>query len=118
MVRPTLDDGGLNRGQVLLRLGEQQPPDPGAWSQIGDPAARLRAGLADLYRFYRAGAGMLANLYRDFATLPEAHLEKSPRAGIGVAEGGVTGERAAAFPGGDERGNGAGRVCDRPGRQR
>jgi AcrR family transcriptional regulator len=54
-------------------MSQQQPPDPGAWSQIGDPAARLRAGLADLYRFYRAGAGMLANVYRDFTTLPEAH---------------------------------------------
>ena len=53
----------------------QQLPDPGAWSQIGDPAARLRAGLADLYRFYRAGAGMLTHIHRDFATLPEAHQQ-------------------------------------------
>jgi AcrR family transcriptional regulator len=56
-------------------MSQQEPPDPGAWSQIGDPAARLRAGLADLYRFYRAGADMLANVYRDFATLPEAHQQ-------------------------------------------
>ncbi len=54
-------------------MSGQQPPDPGAWSQIADPAGRLRAGLADLYRFYRAGAGMLANVYRDFAALPEVH---------------------------------------------
>ncbi len=54
-------------------LSQQQPPDPGAWAQIDDPAALLRAGLADLYRFYRAGAGMLALVYRDFAALPEAH---------------------------------------------
>lgn len=53
-------------------ISQQQLPDPDAWAQIGDPAGRLRAGLADLYRFYRAGAGMLANVYRDFATLPEA----------------------------------------------
>jgi AcrR family transcriptional regulator len=53
-------------------MSQQQPPDPGAWSRIADPAERLRAGLADLYRFYRAGAGMLANVYRDFAVLPEA----------------------------------------------
>lgn len=53
-------------------MSQQQPPDPGAWSQIGDPAGRVRAGLADLYRFYRAGAAMLANVYRDFTTLPEA----------------------------------------------
>jgi AcrR family transcriptional regulator len=56
-------------------MSQQQLPDPGAWSQIGDPAERLRAGLADLYRFYRAGAGMLANVYRDLATLPEAHQQ-------------------------------------------
>lgn len=54
-------------------MSQQQLPDPGAWTQIGDPAGRLVAGLADLYRFYRAGAGMLANVYRDFTTLPEAH---------------------------------------------
>lgn len=52
-------------------MSRQQLPDPDAWSQVGDPADRLRAGLADLYRFYRAGAGMLANVYRDFAALPE-----------------------------------------------
>jgi AcrR family transcriptional regulator len=57
-------------------MSQQQPPDPGAWSQIGDPAGRLRAGLADLYRFYRVGAGMLANVYRDFGTLPEAHQRR------------------------------------------
>lgn len=45
---------------------------PVAWARITDPAQRLSAGLADLYRFYRAGAGMLANVYRDFAVLPEA----------------------------------------------
>lgn len=53
-------------------MSQQQPPDPGAWSHITDPADRLRAGLADLYRFYRGGADMLANVYRDFAVLPGA----------------------------------------------
>jgi AcrR family transcriptional regulator len=57
-------------------VARQQLPDPVAWSQIGDPAARLRAGLADLYRFYRAGAGMLGSVYRDFTTLPEAHQRR------------------------------------------
>jgi AcrR family transcriptional regulator len=53
----------------------QQLPDPSAWSQLDDPAARLRAGLADLYRFYRAGAGMLTHIHRDLAALPEAHQQ-------------------------------------------
>ena len=56
-------------------ISQQQLPDPGAWSGIGDPLERLRAGLTDLYRFYRAGADMLANIYRDFATLPEAYQQ-------------------------------------------
>lgn len=45
-------------------------------AQISDPAGRLRAGLADLYRFYRVGAGMLAHIYRDFAELPGAHQRR------------------------------------------
>lgn len=53
-------------------MSGQRLPDPVAWARINDPADRLRAGLADLYRFYRAGAGMLANVYRDFSVLPEA----------------------------------------------
>jgi AcrR family transcriptional regulator len=56
-------------------ISGHQLPDPGAWSQIGEPAARLRAGLADLYRFYRAGAGMLTCIYRDFAALPEGQQQ-------------------------------------------
>jgi AcrR family transcriptional regulator len=56
-------------------ISRQQLPDPGAWSRIGDPAARLRVGLADLYRFYRAGASMLTCLYRDLAALPEEHQQ-------------------------------------------
>ncbi len=53
-------------------IASQQLPDPAAWAEIGDAGHRLRVGLADLYRFYRAGAGMLASLYHDFAALPEA----------------------------------------------
>ena len=56
-------------------ISRQQLPDPGAWSQIDDPAARLRAGLADLYRFYRAGAGMLTHIHRDLAALPEVYQQ-------------------------------------------
>jgi AcrR family transcriptional regulator len=50
-------------------------PRPGAWSQIGDPAARLLAWLADLYRFFRAGADMLTCIYRDIAALPEEYQQ-------------------------------------------
>ncbi len=67
------DDAALFDACSAHWMSGQQPPDPGAWSQVGDPAGRLRAGLADLYRFYRADAGMLANIYRDVTTLPGAH---------------------------------------------
>jgi AcrR family transcriptional regulator len=50
----------------------QTPPDPAAWARVGDPAARVEAGLADLYRFYRAGEPMLANVLRDPDALPAA----------------------------------------------
>jgi len=53
----------------------QQLPDPAAWSGIDDPARSRAAGLADLYRFYRAGAGMLTHIHRDLAALPEAHQQ-------------------------------------------
>jgi AcrR family transcriptional regulator len=53
----------------------QQLPDPSAWSGIGDPAARLRAGLTDLYRFYRASADMLTHIHRDLAALPAGHQQ-------------------------------------------
>jgi AcrR family transcriptional regulator len=69
------DDAALFGACSAHWISGQQLPDPGAWSQIGDPAARLRAGLADLYRFFRAGAGMLTCIYRDFAALPEGQQQ-------------------------------------------
>src|SRR5579864_2326852 len=69
------DDAALFGACSAHWISRQQLPDPGAWSQIGDPAARLRAGLADLYRFFRAGADMLTCIYRDFAALPEGHQQ-------------------------------------------
>lgn len=69
------DDTALFGACSAHWISQQQLPDPGAWSQIGDPAARLRAGLADLYRFFQASAGMLTSIYRDFAALPEEHQQ-------------------------------------------
>lgn len=70
------DDAALFDACSAHWLSQQQPPDPGAWTRITDPAGRLRAGLADLYRFYRSGAGMLARIYRDFPELPAAHQRR------------------------------------------
>jgi AcrR family transcriptional regulator len=69
------DDAALFAACSAHWLSRQQLPDPGAWSQIADPAARLQAGLADLYRFFRAGAGILTCLHRDLAALPGEHQQ-------------------------------------------
>lgn len=45
-------------------------PDPSTWTAITDPAQRLVGGLEELYRWYRAKEGMLANVLRDTALLP------------------------------------------------
>jgi AcrR family transcriptional regulator len=52
-------------------LAGQVLPDPVAWAAIEDPVDRLRAGLSDLYRFYRDGEGMLTRIYRDRDAMPE-----------------------------------------------
>jgi AcrR family transcriptional regulator len=56
-------------GQVL--------PDPQAWNLASDPAQRLRAGLSDLYRFYRAAEPMLTNVRRDRAAVPSELRERT-----------------------------------------
>ena len=40
-------------------------PDPGAWSSISDPEARLRHALGEMYAFYRRTEGMLEKTSRD-----------------------------------------------------
>lgn len=57
-------------------LSQQQLPDPAAWARIDDPAARLHTGLADLYRFYRAGEPMLTLGHRDLDSLPVPQREQ------------------------------------------
>jgi AcrR family transcriptional regulator len=52
-------------------MAQQVLPDPDAWAKLADPADRLRAGLADLYRYYRQGAAMLTRVYRDKQAMPE-----------------------------------------------
>jgi len=54
-------------------MASQTPPNPQAWAAIEDPAERLRTGLADIYRYYRAGEQMLTNIFRDKTTLPAAN---------------------------------------------
>ena len=51
-------------------LSRQQLPEPDAWGLIEDPIKRLRAGLVDIYSFYRRGEQMLTNIHRDADAVP------------------------------------------------
>ena len=51
-------------------LARQDLPRPAAWRLVGDPAGRLRRGLADIYRYYRSGEEMLSLVVRDVEAVP------------------------------------------------
>jgi AcrR family transcriptional regulator len=58
----------------------QVMPDPQAWGRVGDPAQRIRVGLSDLYRFYRAAEPMLTNVRRDREAVPSQLRERTDAA--------------------------------------
>jgi len=51
-------------------MEDNPQPDLTRWAAIPEPDARLRAGLEELYTYYRHTEGMLANVLRDEATMP------------------------------------------------
>jgi AcrR family transcriptional regulator len=53
-------------------------PDPHSWTEIGDPAARLRRALGDLYGFFARTEPMLERTSRD-APMVEAMAKPSAR---------------------------------------
>lgn len=57
--------------------GTQVFPNPKAWIELDDPEQRLRAGLSDLYRFYRDAEPMLTNVRRDRAAVPMALQQRT-----------------------------------------
>ncbi|HVS42502.1 MAG TPA: TetR family transcriptional regulator [Candidatus Dormibacteraeota bacterium] len=65
------DESTLYGACTALWLSLQVPPDPAAWARIDDPARRLRAGLRDLYRFYRGAEAMLERIRGEEDALPE-----------------------------------------------
>ena len=67
------DDEALFAACSAHWLSHQHLPDPAEWSRESQPLERLRAGLSDLYRFYRDGEAMLTRIYADLAELPRAH---------------------------------------------
>jgi AcrR family transcriptional regulator len=53
-------------------MSTQVMPDPGAWSTLTDAKDRLRAGLSDLYRYYREGEAMLTRVLGQIDSVPES----------------------------------------------
>jgi AcrR family transcriptional regulator len=52
-------------------MSGQVMPDPGAWSLVTGAQGRLRVGLSDLYRYYRAGEAMLTRVLGEIEHMPE-----------------------------------------------
>lgn len=65
------DDAALFAACSSHWLAQQNPPQPRNWAAITDDGERLRAGLADLYRFYRDAEQMLTLVFRDAHAVPE-----------------------------------------------
>jgi AcrR family transcriptional regulator len=59
------DEGALFAACSAHWIGRHVPPDASPWAEIADPEERTRTALAAMYRFYREGEPMMANLYRD-----------------------------------------------------
>lgn len=51
-------------------LSRQRLPDPDSWDSHDDPYEVLRAGLGDIYRYFREGEPMLSSVIRDAAVVP------------------------------------------------
>jgi AcrR family transcriptional regulator len=64
------DDESLFAACSAHWTSQQRLPNPAAWAGVADPEERLRVGLTDLYRFYRAGEPMLRRIYGDWDCLP------------------------------------------------
>lgn len=65
------DDEALYAACSTHWLAGQALPDPEAWARIVGPEERMKAGLADLYRYYRDGEAMLARIYGEIDHVPE-----------------------------------------------
>lgn len=51
---------------------ETHPPaDPNSWLEIEDPEARLKRGLAELYRWWAENKEIVASVLRDYQVAPE-----------------------------------------------
>jgi AcrR family transcriptional regulator len=64
------DDQSLFVACSTQWMSRQRLPDPDAWTAHDDPLARLHEGLADIYRYYRAGEQMITLVHRDAEAVP------------------------------------------------
>ena len=64
------DDAALIGACSAHFLAGHPLPDPGPWTAVRDPAARLRQALEELYARHRATEAMTANVLRDAEIVP------------------------------------------------
>lgn len=64
------DDDSLFHACSSRFIQLNPPPERSAWAAITDPAARARATLLALYRYYRRTEQMWARVYRDEEEVP------------------------------------------------
>jgi AcrR family transcriptional regulator len=74
------------------------PPDVTAWAEIPDPDERLRAGLEEMYAYWRGTEAMISNLLRDEET------NENVRAHFGAFRGYMDAARDILMRGRPERG--------------
>ncbi len=63
-------------------LSLNAPPDPSAWTEIGDPDERLRVALDQLYEWYEGTETMADKLYRDAPLVPEIAVRIQAREAV------------------------------------
>jgi AcrR family transcriptional regulator len=80
-------------------LSRQRLPDRDSWDRPDDPYEVLRAGLTDIYRYFREGEPMLSSVVRDAAVVParvrDARLEREQEWRVRLLRG-LPGRRRAA----------------------
>ncbi|NUR26444.1 MAG: TetR/AcrR family transcriptional regulator [Catenulispora sp.] len=80
------DDAALFTACSSHWLAQQDPPRPQNWAAITDDGVRLRAGLADLYRFYRDAEQMLTLVARDAHAVPEPIRQRAGDREVGYVD--------------------------------